>query len=57
MQVVRAVIGELLDPLESLNEDDLHEAGYFMHMPVEWQPLDVIAGNTYRHYAEHLVRE
>jgi hypothetical protein len=57
LQEVRLVIGDLLDLLEGLSEDDLHEAGHFKHMPAELKPWDVIAGNTYRHYAEHLVRE
>ena len=56
LQEVRLVIGELLDLLEGLSEDDLHDASHFKHMLAELKPWEVIAGNTYRHYAEYTLR-
>jgi len=44
---------ELLPLLEGLSEADLNEAARFAEMPPDWLPWDLIAGNTYRHYAEH----
>jgi hypothetical protein len=56
LKEVKEVIGELLDLLEPLSEEDLHEASHFKNMPADWKPWDVIAGNTYEHYKEHMVR-
>ena len=53
LKEVREVIVELLDLLEPLSEEDLHQASHFKGMPAEWKPWDVIAGNTYEHYNEH----
>jgi hypothetical protein len=55
LQEVRAVIVELLDLLETLSEEDFHEASHFANMPAEWKPWSVMAGNTYAHYQEHMV--
>jgi hypothetical protein len=56
LKEVREVIAELLDLLETLSEEDLQEASHFNGMPAEWKPWSVIAGNTYEHYEEHIVR-
>ena len=45
---------ELIEPLELLPEEAYADAGYFQHMPGEWAPWKVIAGNTFEHYPEHL---
>jgi len=49
-----AVFGELLEALETLSDDDLVDPGRFAHMPADWQPWQVIAGNTFEHYEEHM---
>ena len=54
LKEVREAIVELLALLEPLSEEDLHEASHFAHMPAEWKPWSVMAGNTYEHYKEHL---
>jgi hypothetical protein len=43
----------LLPLLEGLSEAELNDPARFAEMPPEWVPWDLIAGNTYRHYAEH----
>ncbi len=57
LKEVRAAIVELLDLLEPLSEEDLHEASHFKNMPAEWKPWSVMAGNTYEHYEEHRVED
>ena len=45
---------ELIEQLELLPEGAYADARYFQHMPGEWAPWKVIAGNTFEHYPEHL---
>jgi hypothetical protein len=44
---------ELLVKLQTLRDEELEEARFFQEMPVDWKPWQVIASNTYEHYAEH----
>ena len=50
------VFQSLLQLIESLAEGDLHDPTHFPGMPLVWQPWDLLAGNTYEHYAAHLPR-
>ena len=45
---------ELIEQLELLPEEAYADARYFQHMPGEWAPWKVIAGNTFKHYPKHL---
>ncbi len=47
------VFTALIEQLELLPEEAYSDSGCFKHMPSEWKPWDVMAGNTFRHYAEH----
>ena len=47
------VFTELIKQLDLLPEEAYGDSGCFEHMPVEWTPWEVMAGNTFRHYAEH----
>ena len=47
------VFTELIEQLELLPEDAYGDSGCFEHMPAEWKPWEVMAGNTFRHYTEH----
>jgi uncharacterized damage-inducible protein DinB len=49
----RQVHDRLMQSLESLTEEDLHDAGRFLGMPAEWKPWQVIATNTFEHYQHH----
>ena len=44
---------ELIEQLERLPEEAYADAAYFEHMPGEWAPWKVIAGNTFEHYPAH----
>jgi hypothetical protein len=49
----RRVFQQLAGLLELLTDDDLNDPSHFPGMPPTWQPWDVIAGNTYKHYQQH----
>jgi hypothetical protein len=40
--------------MASLSEDELSDPSHFRDMPSEWMPWQVIAGNTYEHYHQHI---
>lgn len=50
---------ELMELIQNLPEDDLHNAGNFKDMPDDWIPWQVIASNTFEHYPDHtkLIKE
>lgn len=45
----------LLQEMERLSDEDLHDPGRFADMPADWRPWDLLADNTYRHYQDHYV--
>ncbi len=47
------VYAELLAQLQSVRDEELEDARFFQEMPSDWKPWQVIASNTYEHYAEH----
>jgi uncharacterized protein (TIGR03083 family) len=49
----QAVHAELMENLEPLDDDDLNEPSHFPGMPSDWQPWQIIADNTYKHYDGH----
>lgn len=48
------VFKTLLTLLDGLKDEELNEAKYFLEMPAEWTPREVIASNTYEHYSNHV---
>lgn len=48
------VFHDLLQELNKLDQEDLHDPHRFRDFPAEWRPWDLIADNTYRHYQDHL---
>lgn len=47
------VYTELLAQLQSVRDEELGDARFFQEMPSDWIPWQVIASNTFEHYAEH----
>jgi hypothetical protein len=45
---------QLVDALQTLTNADLIDPARFANMPSEWQPLRIIAENTYEHYQDHI---
>lgn len=50
----RQVFQSLMQWLNTLSEEDLHDPGRFPGMPPDWEPWKLIAENTYEHYQDHL---
>lgn len=49
----QAVHAELLNEIQKLGQEDLHDPSRYAGMPADWIPWEILAGSTYRHYAEH----
>ena len=45
---------ELVAKIQTLRDEELEEARFFQDMPSDLTPWEVIAGNTYEHYPDHL---
>jgi len=49
----QAVHAELLVEMRKLGDADLNDPSRYAGMPEDWVPWQILAGSTYRHYAEH----
>ena len=47
------VFTALMEQLELLPEEAYQDAAWFTDMPPEWEPWELIAGNTIWHYPDH----
>lgn len=45
---------DLLEAVQALSDEDLNDPHRFEHMPQEWKPWQLIAGNTFKHYEDHM---
>jgi len=50
----RQVFDQLLAAVRPLSDEDLVDPGRFRDMPADWVPWQILAGNTYEHYRDHL---
>ena len=53
-QEAEAVVQQLLEELENLDEAALDDPGCFQDMPADWSPRQLLAENTSEHYQHHL---
>jgi len=44
----------LLEVVQQLGDEDLGDPACFKNMPAEWRPWQLIAGNSFTHYEEHM---
>lgn len=44
----------LLEVVQQLSDEDLNDPHYFKNMPEEWIPWQLIAGDTFKHYDDHM---
>jgi uncharacterized protein DUF1706 len=44
----------LLEAVQMLSDEDLHDPHRFKNMPQEWRPWQLIAGNSFKHYEDHM---
>ncbi len=45
---------QLLQEIDQLSDEDLHDPGRFADMPADWRPWQLLAENTYLHYQDHI---
>lgn len=44
----------LLEAVQTLSDEDLNDPHRFKNMPQEWKPWQLIAGNSFKHYEDHM---
>jgi hypothetical protein len=44
----------LLEVVQQLRDEDLDDPHRFKNMPAEWRPWQLIAGNSFKHYEDHM---
>jgi uncharacterized damage-inducible protein DinB len=44
----------LLEVVQTLSEEDLNDPHRFQNMPETWSPWQLIAGNSFKHYEDHM---
>src|SRR5258708_39935318 len=45
---------DLLAAAQTLSDDDLNDPHRFQQMPQEWVPWQLFAGNSFKHYQDHM---
>lgn len=50
----RQVYALLLSEIEQLSDEDLSQPGCFRDMPSNWQPWQIIAACSFKHYNDHM---
>jgi hypothetical protein len=55
MELAQSRYLRMLAAIKLLEDEDLTDASRYEGMPAEWLPADIIAQNTWQHYADHLV--
>lgn len=53
LEDANATFDVLMTLLDSLTDAELSDPASFPGMPLDWQPWQVIASNTYEHYEDH----
>jgi uncharacterized protein (TIGR03083 family) len=44
----------LLEVVQQLRDEDLNDPHCFKNMPQEWRPWQLIAGDSFKHYEDHM---
>lgn len=45
---------DLAAAVTTLSDEELQDASHFDKMPPQWRPWEVLAGNSYEHYLDHI---
>ncbi|MFL5701544.1 MAG: ClbS/DfsB family four-helix bundle protein [Ktedonobacteraceae bacterium] len=45
---------DLLAAAQTLSDEDLNNSHRYKQMPEEWVPWQLYAGNTFKHYQDHM---
>ena len=54
MSEEQQVYANLLAAAQTLSDDDLNDPHHFQRMPEEWVPWRIFAGNSFKHYQDHM---
>ncbi len=54
MNEERRAYADLLAAAQTLNDEDLNDSHRYKQMPEEWVPWQLYAGNTFKHYQDHM---
>ena len=50
----RQAYADLLAAAQTLSDDDLNDPHHFQHMPEDWMPWRLFAGDSFMHYESHM---
>jgi uncharacterized damage-inducible protein DinB len=50
----RQAYAALLEAVQTLSNEDLNDPHRFKNMPPEWKPWQLISGNSFKHYEDHM---
>ena len=45
---------ELWPVIQALTDQDLNDPTQYQSMPLDWQPWEILAGSTYKHWDDHV---
>ena len=54
LQESRQMFPQLLELAAGLSDEELNDPRRFSEMPEEWTPWELVAGNSYTHYPDHI---
>lgn len=54
MNEERQAYADLLASAQTLSDEDLNDSHRYKQMPEEWVPWQLYAGNTFKHYQDHM---
>ncbi|HZS76688.1 MAG TPA: DinB family protein [Ktedonobacteraceae bacterium] len=50
----RQAYNDLFEAIQTLSDEDLNDPHRFQDMPEQWSPWQLIAGNSFKHYRDHM---
>ena len=54
LQEEQQAYADLFEAAQTLSDDDLNDPHRFQQMPQEWVPWRLFAGNSFKHYQDHM---
>lgn len=54
MRAEQQAYAHLLEAVQTLNDEDLNDPRRYRHMPQDWIPWQLYAGNSFDHYQDHM---
>ncbi len=54
LQEEQQAYADLFEAAQALSDEDLNDPHRFKQMPEEWVPWQIFAGNSFKHYQDHI---